>query len=98
MRTIDIITAAGPGSDQYLAELAASLHGLNPVEGWTWNWLVVADGTDPKENLARAHLASQLGAARVWSNHTRYWAGPSRNRALANASGDSVVTLSLIHI
>jgi hypothetical protein len=86
--TIDLITAAGPSSDGFLHELAGSIHEQHVPAGWSVRWLVVCDGPDASANAARARLADELGAHRTWSNHDRYWAGASRNRALAHSDAE----------
>lgn len=93
MPIVNVITPAGPGTEQFLPEAAESIWQLHPVPGWEINWLVVADGPDGEENEARAQLATTLGAARVWANHTRYWGGAARNRALAHTTGEWTTTL-----
>jgi hypothetical protein len=91
MPTIDIITAAGPGSEEFLPDLAASIAGLEKVDGWDVGWLVTCDGMDGDENATRAEFARSLGATGTWANHTRYWSGASRNRALTHSKADWIV-------
>jgi len=86
--TIDLITAAGPSSEGFLPDLAASIREQHVPPGWSVRWLVVCDGPDAAANADRARLAAGLGAHRTWSNHDRYWAGASRNRALARSEAE----------
>lgn len=88
MTTIDLITAAGPSSEGFLHDLAGSIREQHVPVGWSVRWLVVCDGPDAAANAARARLADELGAHRTWSNHDRYWAGASRNRALAHSDAE----------
>lgn len=88
MTTIDLLTAAGPSSDRFLHDLAASIRGQHVPVGWSVRWLVVCDGPDAGANASRARMAKELGAHRTWSNHDRYWAGASRNRALAHSDAE----------
>lgn len=93
MPSVDIVTAAGPGSERFLREATASVASLEHVPGWDVRWLVTADGPSFEENIGRAQLAAELGAAIHLANPERCWAGVSRNRALIHARGDYVVTL-----
>lgn len=90
---ISVITAAGPGSETYLPDLAGSIDALRLPAGWRVSWAVVADGADIDANRARAALAADLGADNCIINHDRLWAGASRNRALAHIESDWVVTV-----
>lgn len=90
MPTIDLITAAGPRSGRFLPELADSIRRQHIPTGWSVRWLVVCDGPDARVNEKRAAFANALGAAAVWANHDRYWAGASRNRALAHSDAEFV--------
>ena len=90
---VDVITAAGPGSESFLPDLSTSLQSLVLPDGWSVGWLVVADGPDAETNQARAALAGDLGADRTWANHDRYWSGASRNRALAHSAADRIVVV-----
>ena len=91
--SVDVITAAGPGTHCFLPQAAESLALLLPVEGWSVRWLVVCDGPDAEDNRARCRLAEGLGASVSLANPDRCWAGASRNRALAHSTGDYVTCL-----
>lgn len=86
---ISIITAAYAPLATYLQETAASVAKLETPRGWSLEWLVQEDGTNPK-------LASQFATiphVRYAANDAQAGISATRNAALSRAGGDLVYVL-----
>lgn len=89
MPTISIITAVGPGRDEYLAETYASLNSQRMPDGWDWEWIVQEDG---ESGSPHRHLPND--DERVHFDTGRQGrASMARTIALSRANGTLMRTL-----
>jgi glycosyltransferase involved in cell wall biosynthesis len=92
MSTISVVTAVDPRRAEHLATTWNSLASQVMPPGWSWEWLVQCDSTDPDDQqIVRQHLPAHPQISFAASRH----GGPgiARTMTLARARGRLIKTL-----